>query len=53
MKPEEVEQALGIEHYTLADKNQTVWQYGKCGAEAKGTVVFRDGQVLYWTQPDF
>ncbi len=49
----EVEELLGIEHHDIRDDRRIGWQYGKCEASVRGTVVFEAGQVLYWEQPTF
>ncbi|MCK9194108.1 MAG: hypothetical protein M0P19_09590, partial [Nevskia sp.] len=49
----DVEDLLGIEHYDISSSNRIGWKYGKCGAAAKGEVVFEDGKVLFWRKPIF
>lgn len=47
------EALLAKDHYDLKAKGLQARQYGKCGNNAQGQVVFKNGEVLYWTQPDF
>lgn len=53
MKPREVEELLGTDHFDVETKGLTAWQYGKCGKSAQGQVVFKAGEVLFWNAPDF
>ncbi len=53
MSVTEVEERLGIEHFNVADGTRTGWQYGKCEASVRGTVVFEQGRVLFWDMPTF
>ena len=49
----DVEELLGVEHYNVAGSSRVGWEYGKCEAAARGSVVFQDGTVQYWRQPNF
>ncbi len=49
----EVEQLLGTGHFNVEARGRVMWQYGKCGANAQGFVVFENGKLLFWQQPDF
>ena len=53
MSGSEVEELLGIEHFNVVDGTRTGWQYGKCEASVRGTVVFEQGRVLFWDMPTF
>lgn len=53
MTAAEVEERLGIEHFNVVDGSRTGWQYGKCEASVRGTVVFEQGRVLFWDMPTF
>ena len=53
MSAAEVEDRLGIEHFNVVDGSRTGWQYGKCEARVRGTVVFEQGRVLFWDMPTF
>ena len=53
MSAAEVEERLGIEHFDVVDGSRTGWQYGKCEASVRGTVVFEQGRVLFWDMPTF
>jgi hypothetical protein len=51
MSADEVEALLGPEHYNVGSGARIAWQYGKCGAKARGTVVYQNGQLRSWKAP--
>ena len=53
MSPKDVEHLIGNQHYEINRDGHTIWQYGKCGVNVQGTVVFQAGQVLFWQAPNF
>lgn len=53
MKPAEVEKLLGDDHYNVLAKGRQMWQYGKCGNNVDGFVVFDGSEVLFWQAPQF
>jgi hypothetical protein len=49
---DEVEKALGKEHFNVQGRGLVVWQYGKCGDNVAGRVVFQDSKVVSFQLPD-
>ena len=50
---QEVETALGVEHYDKTQRNGDVqWEYGSCGSSWEGAVLFSGDKVVSVTPPD-
>jgi len=48
-----VEGLIGIDHYNVESGSSLIWQYGKCGHNVNGYVVFEKNAVVRWSTPDF
>jgi hypothetical protein len=49
---DEVEKSLGKEHFDAQGRGLVEWQYGKCGDNVAGRVVFKDDRVVSFQVPD-
>ncbi len=52
LKPAEVENLLGKEHFDAASRDRLEWQYGKCGDAVSARVEFENNEVISWQAPD-
>lgn len=53
MSEPDVEDLLGTEHRTLTRNGRVQWSYGVAGLSPVGRVIFVDGRLAIWEQPNF
>lgn len=53
MSEPDVEDLLGTEHRTLTRNGCVQWSYGVAGLSPVGRVIFVDGRLAIWEQPNF